>query len=99
TTSPARSRSHFCSASAEPRPDGRRHLQAWASLAANRHAANATALANPCRMRSTDAAFEADRNQLLCLDSKLHRQLLQHVLDEAVDDQCHRFFLRKSALS
>jgi hypothetical protein len=34
-------------------------------------------------------SFEADREQLLRLDREFHRQLLQHVLAEAVDDQRH----------
>src|SRR4051812_7685402 len=36
-------------------------------------------------LRLADRAFEADRNQLLRFHRKLHRQLLQHVLDEAID--------------
>src|SRR5437016_4835004 len=36
---------------------------------------------------SADAALEADRDQFLRLDRKLHRELLQHVLDETVDHQ------------
>ncbi|KIU01712.1 hypothetical protein QU38_00215, partial [Staphylococcus aureus] len=48
--------------------------------------------------RITHAAFERDRDQLLRLDRELHRQLLQHVLDEAVDHQRHRFFLRQATL-
>src|SRR6186713_1095283 len=40
--------------------------------------------------RSADRTFEADRNQLLRLDRELHRQLLQHVFDEAVDHERHR---------
>ena len=39
---------------------------------------------------STDAAFEADAEQFLRLDGELHRQLLQHFLAEAVDDQRDR---------
>src|SRR5947209_2917359 len=37
-----------------------------------------------------DASFEAHPDQLLGLDGELHRQLLDDVLDEAVDDQRHR---------
>ena len=39
---------------------------------------------------SPHAPLERDRDQLLRLDGELHRQLLQHVLDEAVDDQRRR---------
>src|SRR5262245_66519689 len=42
--------------------------------------------------------FQTDRDQLLRLDREFHRQLLQHVLDEAVDHQRHRFFLGEAAL-
>src|SRR6266568_5005954 len=47
---------------------------------------------------SSDAAFQRDRNQLLRLDREFHRQLLQHVLDEAIDDKADGFFLAQSAL-
>src|SRR5262252_370163 len=39
------------------------------------------------RAKSTDRSLQRDRNQLLRLDRELHRQLLQHVLDETVDDE------------
>ena len=45
------------------------------------------------QIASADAAFEADREQLLRLDRELHRQFLQHLLAEAVDDQRQRIFL------
>src|SRR5581483_3991666 len=47
--------------------------------------------------RSPDAPFEADPDQLLRLDGELHRQMLDHVLDEAVDDERHRFLGAESA--
>src|SRR4030081_3422204 len=40
------------------------------------------------------ASLQRDRDQLLRLDRELHRQLLQHVLDEAVDNEADRFLLR-----
>src|SRR5215470_10053841 len=57
-----------------------------------------------CRFRTSKrfilshAAFQADRDQLLRLDGKFHRQLLQHVLDEAIDHERGRLFLGQSAL-
>src|SRR5262249_27242014 len=48
---------------------------------------------------SADRAFKADRNQFLRLDREFHRQLLQHVLDEAVDHQRHRLLGREPALA
>src|SRR5689334_9316208 len=48
---------------------------------------------------STDRAFEADRDQLLRFDRELHRELLEHVLDEAVDHERHRLLGRKAALA
>src|SRR5215472_12442323 len=37
-----------------------------------------------------DAALEADGQKLLRLDGEFHRQFLQHLLAETVDDQRHR---------
>src|SRR5262249_22994514 len=34
-----------------------------------------------------DTSFQADGDQLLRLNSELHRELLQHILDEAIDDE------------
>src|SRR5208282_2804654 len=50
------------------------------------------------RTPSSDAAFEADCDQLLRLDRKLHRQLLQDIADESVDDQRRRLLRRQSPL-
>src|SRR5208337_4687019 len=50
------------------------------------------------RTPSSDAAFEADSDQLLRLDRKLHRQLLQDVADKPVDDQRRRLLGRQSPL-
>src|SRR5208337_5565921 len=47
---------------------------------------------------SPHASFQADRDQLLCLDRKLHRKLLQYVLDETIDHQRHRILRREAAL-
>src|SRR5437868_7308789 len=46
----------------------------------------------------SDRALKADRDQLLRLDREFHRQLLQHVLDETIDDEADGFFLAQSAL-
>jgi hypothetical protein len=40
------------------------------------------------------APLQADRDQLLCLDRELHRQVLQHVPDEAIDNQSRCFLSR-----
>ena len=37
-----------------------------------------------------DTSFQADPQQLLRFDRELHRQLLQHLAGEAVDDQRDR---------
>src|SRR5919202_6283281 len=49
-------------------------------------------------VESADAAFEADADELLGLDRELHGELLQHVLDEAVDDERHGLLLGEPAL-
>src|SRR5271168_1490570 len=46
-----------------------------------------------------DTAFETDGKQLLRLDREFHRQFLQHLLAEAVDDQRHRIFGAQPALT
>src|ERR1700722_16940906 len=46
----------------------------------------------------THASFETDRDQLLRLGRELHRQLLQHVLDKAVDDEADGLLLAQPAL-
>ena len=43
-------------------------------------------------------ALQRDRNQLLRFHREFHRQLLQHILDEAVDDKANRLFLAQAAL-
>jgi hypothetical protein len=45
-----------------------------------------------------DRPFEADGDQLLGFDHEFHRQVLQHVADETIDDQRHSFFLVEAAL-
>src|SRR5437660_6041961 len=42
--------------------------------------------------------FQRDRDQLLRLDRELHRQLLQHVLDEAIDDEADGLLLAQPTL-
>src|SRR6266480_2071925 len=39
----------------------------------------------------SNRTFQRDRNQLLRLDRELHRQLLQHVLDETIDHEADGF--------
>src|SRR6185436_4966936 len=45
------------------------------------------------------APLKAHRNELLRLNGEFHRQLLQHVLDEAVHHERGRFLGRQSALA
>src|SRR5882724_2851243 len=52
----------------------------------------------PSLRASADAALEADAEQLLRLDGELHRQVLQYLAAEAVDDRGDRVFRRKPAL-
>src|ERR1700732_4950315 len=47
---------------------------------------------------SADAPFERNRDQFLCFHREFHRQVLQHIAHEAVDDQGRRLFARKPAL-
>src|SRR5438034_11529704 len=46
----------------------------------------------------SDAAFEADAQQLLCLLCKLHRQFAEYALAEAMDDHGHRILRLPAAL-
>src|SRR5262245_53274028 len=70
-----------------------RRARRSASSLERRASSSATALSSADMVRSrpapcsADRAFQADRNEFLGLDRKLHRQLLQNVLDEAVDHQ------------
>src|SRR4249919_575915 len=58
-----------------------------------------TAAARPPQDEAlSNRSFQRDRNQLLRFHRKLHRQLLQHVLYKAVDDEADGFFLGKAAL-
>src|SRR5688500_4664831 len=69
----------------------RRSVSSLVRLASSSATALSSADMPPPRTAAlSDRAFEADRNELLRLDGELHRKLLQHVLDEAVDDQRHR---------
>src|SRR5579883_2856952 len=47
---------------------------------------------------SADASFKRNRDKLLRLDREFHRQLLQNIANEAVDDERRRLFRRKPAL-
>src|SRR5215813_4025248 len=49
--------------------------------------------------RSTDAAFEADAEQLLGLDCELHGKVLEHLAAEAVDDGGDRLLGREAPLA
>src|SRR5207237_680760 len=46
----------------------------------------------------SDTAFQADTQQLLCLNGKLHRQFAEHALAEAVDDHGNCVFSLQAAL-
>src|SRR5271170_2853245 len=46
----------------------------------------------------SDRALQRDRDQLLRLDREFHRQLLQHVFDETVDDKRGRLLRREPTL-
>src|SRR6202162_3414831 len=46
----------------------------------------------------SNRTFQRDRDQLLRLDRALHRQFLQHILDEAVHNQADRFLLAQRTL-
>src|SRR5262245_21262883 len=52
----------------------------------------------PSPSPSADTAFDRNADQLLRLDGELHRQLLDHILDEAVDDQRDRLLFVDAAL-
>src|SRR5215471_5123214 len=51
------------------------------------------------RPASADAALQRDRDQFLRFDRELHRELLQHVLDEAVDDEADSLLLAQATLN
>src|SRR4051794_21278889 len=48
---------------------------------------------------SAHRSFKAHGKQLLGLDRKLHRQFVQHLLAEPVDDEIDRVLLRQAALA
>src|ERR1700755_3103838 len=50
-------------------------------------------------LRLTDAAFQADADELLRPHGELHRQLLQDVAAESVDDHRDCFFRAQAALA
>jgi hypothetical protein len=41
--------------------------------------------------RSSHRSFETHRQELLCLNGEFHRELLENILAEAVDDIARRF--------
>src|SRR5439155_2206424 len=47
---------------------------------------------------SSDAAFQRDGDEFLGLDGEFHRELLEHVLDEAVGQHVQGLLLREAAL-
>src|SRR5262249_2567883 len=47
----------------------------------------------------TDAALEADAQQLLRLDREFHRQLFEHLLAKPADDEIHRLFRGQPSLA
>src|SRR3954453_4305151 len=51
------------------------------------------------RLYLANAAFKAHGEQFLRLDRELHRQFLQDLLAEAVDDQRQRVLVRQAALA
>src|SRR5678815_1824751 len=51
------------------------------------------------RIGLSNAALQRNAQKLLCFDGEFHRQLLEHFLAEAIDDQAHRVFGRNAALS
>src|SRR5689334_10613363 len=54
----------------------------------------------PTRSRySSDRPLQTHRQELLCLDGEFHRQFLQHILAEPVDDQVHRILFRQPSLT
>src|SRR4051794_32410227 len=52
-----------------------------------------------CAFELADAAFEAHREEFLRLDRELHRQFLQDLLAEAVDDQRQGVLVGEAALA
>jgi hypothetical protein len=52
----------------------------------------------PGRPASADRPLQADLDQLLRFHRELHRELLQHLAGEAVDNEAHRLFLVQAAL-
>src|ERR1700712_4719313 len=50
-------------------------------------------------IRLSHRSFKRNRQEVLRLDGELHRQFLQYVFAEAVDDQADGIFLRQPALA
>src|ERR1700681_1030327 len=62
------------------------------------NAASALSSSDTTAGHLTHRPLEADRDQLLGLDREFHRQLLEHVAHEAVDDERHCVLLGEAAL-
>ena len=82
-----------------------RHLVSHRDIASRRTAhsrrqrtANQMSSRQLVAMSLAHRAFQRDADQLLRFDGELHRQLLDDVLDEAVDDQRDRLFFGDAAL-
>src|SRR5438067_10495732 len=69
------------------------------AVSPNRRAPNSSRVMVSSLMASADAAFEADGEELLRLDGELHRQFLQDLLAEAVDDQRQCVLVGEAALA
>src|ERR1700759_4377090 len=81
-----------------PRPEKRRRRISKDEWYCSIHPSRRLPARPPQEEALTDRSLKRDRDQLLRFDREFHRQLLQHVLDEAVDHEADGFFLRKSAL-
>src|SRR4030088_3445267 len=91
--------SHFFRFFRFPRPEERRR-RVSKDMAGNLSLPSfKTAAARPPQDEAlSNRSLQRNRDQLLRLDRELHRQLLEHILDEAVDHEADRLFLRQPAL-
>jgi len=48
---------------------------------------------------SPNTPFKGNRYELLCFYGKFHGEFLEHVTAEPIDEECHRIFFRKPALT
>src|ERR1700730_8268344 len=82
---------------------GFEHLSAgcpleFSLLPSRKDEANGNHLPDRRGAASADAPFERNRDQFLRFHREFHRQLLQHIAHEAVDDQSRRLLAREPAL-